>query len=82
MTARVVGLPLTKELCDSVTSAAKHIYLLYHFIQDEISKGLVSLKWCAGNDQLADIITNALSRPAYELLRYYIHVVNRESQVE
>ena len=67
---------------EMMSTAAKHIPLRYHFIKDGIRKGLVSVKWCASKDQLSDILTKALSRPTYEMLGCYIHVVKRESQVE
>ena len=67
---------------EMMSTAAKHIPLRYHFIKDEISKGLMSGKWCPTKDLLADILTKALSLPTYEGLRCYIHVVKRKSQVE
>ena len=67
---------------EMMSTAAKHIPLRYHFIKDEISKGLMSGKWCPTKDLLADILTKALSLPTYEGLRCYIHVVKRKPQVE
>ena len=67
---------------EMMSTAAKHIPLRYHFIKDEISKGLVSVKGCVSKHKIAHILTKALSRPTYEVLRCYIHVVKRLSQVE
>ena len=67
---------------EMMSTAAKHIALRYHFIEDEITKGLVNVKWCPSKDQLADILTEDISRQTYEVLRCQLHVVKRESQVE
>ena len=61
---------------EMISTAAKHIALRYHFIEDEITKGLVNVKWCPSKDQLADILTKAVSRQTYEVLRCQLHVVN------
>ena len=61
---------------EMMSTAAKHIALRYHFIKDEITKGLVNVKWCPSKDQLADILTEDISRQTYEVLRCQLHVVN------
>jgi hypothetical protein len=47
----------------------KHIDVKYHFITDEISKGVVGVKWVPSAEQQADIFTKALAAPVFELLR-------------
>ena len=53
---------------EMLSTAAKHIALRYHFIKEEITKGLVNVKWCPSKDKLADILTKALSCQTYEVL--------------
>ena len=40
-----------------ISTAANYISLQYHFIKEEISKGLVSVEWHSSKYQLADILT-------------------------
>jgi transposase InsO family protein len=47
----------------------KHIDVKYHFITDEISKRVVTVKWVPSAEQQADIFTKALAAPVFELLR-------------
>ena len=46
----------------------KHIAVKYAFIYDEVSKERVKLQWIPTHEQLADILTKALPRPAHEIL--------------
>ena len=67
---------------EMMSSAAKHIAIRYHFIEDEASKGRVSVKWCASKDQLEDILTKALPRQTFEELRCQLQVAKHELQGE
>ncbi len=46
----------------------KHVSLKYAYIFDEVSNERVKLKWIPTGEQLADILTKALPRPAQEKL--------------
>lgn len=46
----------------------KHVAIKYAFIHDEVSKERVKLQWIPTHEQLADILTKALARPAHEIL--------------
>lgn len=39
----------------------KHIDIKYHFVTDEVSRGNVQLQWVSTTQQLADVLTKALS---------------------
>jgi len=42
-------------------SRAKHIDLRFHFIRDEIAKGVISVQHVSGDQNVADIFTKGLS---------------------
>ena len=41
---------------------SKHIEIRYHFIQDYVQRGAVSLQYISTNEQVADILTKSLRR--------------------
>jgi hypothetical protein len=41
----------------------------YHFITERIERGDVKVKWIPTTEQLADILTKALTRTVFERLR-------------
>ena len=41
-------------------SRSKHIQLRYHFVRDDLVRGVYELKWCSSVDNLADMFTKAL----------------------
>lgn len=47
----------------------KHIEIKYHFVREAEHKGLIQLKYCQGEVQLADLLTKALSTTRFEELR-------------
>jgi hypothetical protein len=47
----------------------KHIDMRHHFIRDAVKSGVVSLKWVASCDQVADLFTKSLDRHTFESLR-------------
>lgn len=47
----------------------KHIEIKYHFVREAEQKGLIQLKYCQGEVQLADLFTKALSTTRFEELR-------------
>ncbi|XP_074314354.1 secreted RxLR effector protein 161-like [Silene latifolia] len=42
-------------------SRTKHIDIRHHFIRDMVAKGMIELKFCGTNQQIADILTKSLS---------------------
>ncbi|XP_070019953.1 secreted RxLR effector protein 161-like [Nicotiana sylvestris] len=44
----------------------KHIEVRHHFLRDNVEKGLIYMKFCSTEDQIADIFTKALSREQFE----------------
>ena len=43
----------------------KHIDIHHHFLRNNVEKGLISMNFCATNNQIADIFTKALSREQF-----------------
>jgi len=79
------GIPI---LCDNKSAIAigrnpvqhrrtKHIEIKYHFVREAEHKGLIQLEYCKGEDQLADILTKALSVSRFEDLRRKLGVKPR-----
>ena len=44
----------------------KHIDIKYHFIQDVEAKGIIKVEYCPTSDQVADVLTKALSREKHK----------------
>ena len=44
----------------------KHIDIRHHFLRDNVEKGLISINFCATENQIGDIFTKALSREKFE----------------
>ncbi|CAL2226911.1 unnamed protein product [Prunus armeniaca] len=75
----------TTLFCDSTSAIAmaknpvfhqksKHIDKKFHFIRDEIQKGVIELIYCKGEEQIADIFTKALHRDRFCYLRSLLGV--------
>ena len=58
----------------------KHIEVRHHFIRDKILSGEINLDYVATKEQLADILTKALGRTAFERLRGQLGLVEIERQ--
>ncbi|GJV72599.1 hypothetical protein Tco_1492594 [Tanacetum coccineum] len=55
--------------CNNVQhSRSKHIDIRYHFIREQVKKGVVELYFVTTDCQLADIFTKALPRELFEFL--------------
>nr|GEW49731.1 retrovirus-related Pol polyprotein from transposon TNT 1-94 [Tanacetum cinerariifolium] len=55
--------------CNNVQhSRSKHIYIRYHFIKEQVEKGVIELYFVNTEYQLANIFTKALGRERIELL--------------
>ncbi|KAF2900998.1 hypothetical protein ILUMI_05188 [Ignelater luminosus] len=39
---------------------SKHIDIIYHFIRDKVSQGIIKIVYCSTNEQIADILTKSL----------------------
>ena len=54
----------------------KHINIWHHFVQDQVKKGILMLKFCQSQSEVqkADIFTKALARDRFEKLRLSIGV--------
>jgi len=48
---------------------SKHIEIQYHFIRDMVQRGVVQLHHISTNEQIANIITKALSKGKFLVLR-------------
>ena len=47
----------------------KHIYTRYHFIRDLVNGGIISLKFCSTNKQIADVFMKSLPRNKHDFFR-------------
>jgi hypothetical protein len=72
-------------LCDNISTIklsknpvmhgrSKHIDIRFHFLRNLSSEGSVELVHCASKDQLADVMTKALSLPLFEKFRKLLGV--------
>ncbi|MDD0213372.1 Ty1/Copia family ribonuclease HI, partial [Shigella flexneri] len=55
----------------------KHIAIKYHFIREAIEKDIVQLQYCRSEEQLADILTKALSKEKFCHLRELTGVMKK-----
>jgi len=53
----------------------KHIDIRHHFLRDSVEKGMISMKFCPTDEQIADIFTKALSRESFEKIRLELGVI-------
>ncbi|GKA48526.1 hypothetical protein Tco_0741484 [Tanacetum coccineum] len=49
-------------------SRTKHIYVCYHFIKEQVERGIIELYFVRTKYQLADMFTKALSQERFEYL--------------
>ncbi|KAF0688883.1 hypothetical protein As57867_019513, partial [Aphanomyces stellatus] len=47
----------------------KHISTKYHFVRDQVDKGRIQLRYCPTKLMIADILTKAIPRVQFEILR-------------
>ncbi|XP_075086232.1 uncharacterized protein LOC142168954 [Nicotiana tabacum] len=73
-------------LCDNISALnmaknpvqhkrSKHIDVRHHFLRDNVEKGLICMKFCSTEDQIADIFTKALSREHFERNRLALYAL-------
>ena len=56
----------TMVTCSQISGRNKHFELKQHFIREVYQAGLLLLKEVATEEQIADIFTKSLARPAFE----------------
>jgi hypothetical protein len=52
----------------------RHINRKYHFIREALQEGVIDVKFCRSEEQLADILTKALSKDRFKQLRLNLGV--------
>ena len=53
----------------------KHIDVIYNHIRERQDANYVSFSWISGKDNIADMFTKALPRPAFEQHRDSLHLL-------
>ena len=53
----------------------KHIDIHHHFLRDNVEKSLISMNFCATNNQIADILTKALNQEQFEKNRLELGLI-------
>jgi len=53
----------------------KHIDIRHHFLRDNVEKGLISINFCATDEQIADMFTKALKREQFERNRLELGLI-------
>jgi len=54
---------------------SKHIDIRYHFVREKYSSGDIEIEYVCSQNQLADILTKALSRDLFQILRSRIGLI-------
>ena len=58
----------------SMHRRSKHISIIYHFLRDMSKEGVIELKYCSSQEQIADIMTKPLKLDAFVKLRNQLGV--------
>lgn len=58
----------------------KHIEVKHHFIREKVQSGEICLKYTPTNEQLADILTKALGKIAFERLRNQLGLIHIDTK--
>ena len=48
---------------------SKHVSIKYHFIRDQVEKGVVEIKYCPTKEMIANIMTKGLPKEQFTKLR-------------
>lgn len=48
---------------------SKHIHVRFHFLRELVNESVISLEYCSTENQLADVMTNAVKLDVFEKLR-------------
>ena len=54
---------------------SRHIEIRYHYIRDMVHKGVVKLQYVVTDKQIANVLTNPLSRIKFDYFRDKLGVV-------
>jgi hypothetical protein len=54
---------------------SKYIEIRYHFIRDRVQKGAVKLQYVSTNEQVADILSEGLSKEKFEYFQEKLGVI-------
>ena len=61
---------VAQRMADEITTKrSKHIDIRYHYVRDAAARNIIEIEYCPTADQLADILTKALPRDAFQRLR-------------
>ena len=60
-------------------SRMKHIAIDLHFVRDYVNKGLLDVRHVSTHDQFADLLTKALPKARFHLLKSKIGVLDGTS---
>lgn len=55
---------------------SKHIHVRFHFLRDLVNDGVVELRYCNSQEQVADLMTKPLKLEQFEKLRSMLGMVN------
>ncbi|KAM3271097.1 hypothetical protein P3S67_029300 [Capsicum chacoense] len=61
-------------------SSTKHIDIRYHFIHNLVAGGIISLKFCGTNDQVANVLTKSLPHNKHDFFRLQMGVCDFEER--
>jgi hypothetical protein len=57
---------------------SKNIEIRYHYICDMVQRGAIKLQYVGTDEQVADVMTNPLSRVKFEYFRDNLGVVRKD----
>lgn len=55
---------------------SKHIDVRFYFLRDLVNNGVIELRYCSSQDQIADLMTKPLKLEQFEKLRNLLGIVN------
>ena len=58
----------------------KHVEVDRHFITEKLEKGVISIKYIPTDQEVADIFTKGLPRPAFDFLKSKLGLIDIYSQ--
>jgi hypothetical protein len=58
--------------------SSKHIEIRYHYIHDMVQRGALNLQYISTDEQVADVLTKALSRIKFEYFQYKLGIVQKD----
>ena len=58
---------------------AKHIDIKHHFVREQVSVGMIELKYCPTREMVADVLTKGLPQQQFSLLREMAGIVPQKT---